>query len=256
MLLLSTSSLHWYGIHRIFDFARKSNYDWLDLSLNYINYDLWDKEYIKLLINEFDLPVLSITAPSKWMNEKKVDDIINLALHLWAQTITFSPPHISDSNKKWFENHLLKVKRDTHLWISIQNVESKYLLFVIPEYKNATLTEIKRVTGDSSLDLSNIDTSTGMDIMKAQKILWSSMKNIYLSDRHWSKIWILPWTAWGWISYMPLESFFMKLKTSWYNGFISLKVKPSELWVWTEAKVLQNLEFVLNYYRKHFLNYK
>lgn len=256
MLLLSTSSLNWYWIHRIFEFAQKAWFDGLDLSLSSNNYDLWDKKYIKDLSIHFWLPVLSLTAPAKWMNEKKVDLIVDIAKELWTQTITFSPPHISDSNKKWFTNHLLKIKRDTHLWICVQNVESKYLLFVIPEYKNATLTEIKRVTWDTSLDISSIDASSGMDLMKAQKMLGSSIKNIYLSDKHWPKLWLLPGSAGWWISYMPLESFFMKLKTTGYNWFISLKVKPSELWVWTEEKVLQNLIFSLNYYKKHYLNYK
>jgi hypothetical protein len=95
-----------------------------------------------------------------------------------------------------------------------------------------------------------------MDILKAQKMLWSSIKNIFLSDKHWSKAWLLPWWAGGGISYLPLESFFMKLKISWYNGFVSLKVKPTELWVGTEEKVLQNLDYSIWYYKKHYLNYK
>jgi hypothetical protein len=82
------------------------------------------------------------------------------------------------------------------------------------------------------------------------------MKNIFLSDRHSNQHWVLPGWAWGWISYLPLESFFYKLKTTWYNGFITLKVKPTELWSWNEDRVIQNLEFVKWYYEKHFLLYK
>ncbi len=256
MILLSTSSLAWYWLHRIFKFAHKAWFDWLDLSLWWINYDYWDEEYIKELSDSFNMPVLSITAPARWMNEKKVDKIIWIAWILWTQLVTFSPPHFSDKKTTWFTRYLLKVKRDTHISIAIQNVEPKFLFFIIPEYKNATLFEIKKITWDATLDLSSIDPNSWMDILKAQKMLWSSIKNIFLSDKHWSKSWILPWWAWGWISYLPLESFFMKLKISWYNWFISLKVKPSELWVWTEEKVLQNLDYSISYYKKHFLNYK
>ena len=42
--------------------------------------------------------------------------------------------------------YLLKIKRDTHITIAVQNVEPKFLFFIIPEYKNATLYEIKKVT--------------------------------------------------------------------------------------------------------------
>lgn len=256
MILLSTSSLNWYWLHRIFKFAHKSWFDWLDLSLSLFNFDSWDEDYLKELSDSFNVPILSITAPSKWMNIKKVDKIVRIAWKLWAQLITFSPPHFSDKDSTWFTKYLLKIKRDTHLAIAVQNVEPKFLFFIIPEYKNATLYEIKKITWDSSLDLWNIDNSSWMDVLKAQKILWNSMKNVFLSDKRGSKIGLLPGSAWWWISYLPLESFFMKLKTSWYNGFISLKVKPSELWAWTEEKVLQNLEYIIWYYKKHFLNFK
>ena len=256
MILLSTSSLVWYWLHRIFTFAHKAWFDGLDLSLWGINYDYWDEDYISELSKSFNLPVLSITAPTRWMNEKKVDKIISIATKIWAQLITFSPPHFSDKNISWFTKYLLKVKRDTHISIAIQNVEPKFLFFIIPEYKNSSLYEIKKVTGDTTLDLSSIDTTSWMDILKAQKMLWSSIKNIFLSDKHWTKAWLLPWWAGWWISYLPLESFFMKLKISWYNWFISLKVRPSELWVWTEEKVLQNLSYWISYYKKHYLNYK
>jgi sugar phosphate isomerase/epimerase len=65
VLLLSTSSLHGYGIHRVFDFAKKSGFDGLDISLNSVQHDMWDEDYLKYLSDSFDLPILSITAPSK-----------------------------------------------------------------------------------------------------------------------------------------------------------------------------------------------
>jgi len=256
VILLSTSSLYWYGLHRVFKFAHKAWFDGLDISLAKLNYDQWDEDYIKELSDSYNMPVLSITAPPKGMSQKKVDKIIDIAKKLGTQIVTFSPPHFTDKNTVWFTKYLLRIKRDTHITIAIQNVEPKFLFFIIPEYKNATLYELKKVTWDTTLDLSSIEWWSGMDILKAQKMLWSSLKNIFLSDRHWSKAWILPGWAGGWISYLPLESFFMKLKISWYNGFTTLKVKPSELWVWTTEKVAQNLDYVIAYYKKHFLNYK
>lgn len=177
---------------------------------------------------------------------------MRIAKKLWAQVINFSPPHISDKNNNWFSKYLLKVKRDTHLSISVLNVEPKMIFFILPEYKNATLTEIKRITWDTSLDLSAIDSSSWVDIAKAKSILWNTVKNIYLNDKRWSKIWLLPWMAWWWVSYLPIESFFMKLKTSWYNWFITLKVSPIELWVWNQDRVIQNLEYVKKYYKNIF----
>lgn len=256
MILLSTSSLNWYWLHRIFKFAHKSWFDWLDLSLNKINFDYWDENYLKELSDSFNMPILSITAPSKGMNIKLVDKIVQMALKLWTQVITFSPPHFTDKNTLWFTKYLLNIKKDIHISVAIQNVEPKFLFFIIPEYRNATLNEIKKITGDTALDLSNIDLSSWIDIIKAQKMLWASIKNIFLSDKQADKSGLLPGSAGWWISHLPIESFLMKLKISWYNWFISLKVKPTELWVWTEENVLNNLEYLISYYKKHFLNYK
>ena len=256
MLLLSTSSLTGYSLHRIFSFAKKAGYDGIDITLNKLNYDFWDEDYVKGLSDAFGIPVISITAPLKWMNEKRVDRIVSLAKTTNAQLVTFSPPHLMDKNTKWFSNYLPRVKKDSHLSVCIQNVEAKFMFFIIPEYKNSTLSELKKVTGDSTLDIAAVDPTTWMDILKAQKMLWSSIKNIFFSDRRGSKAGLLPWTAGWWISYLPLESFFMKLKTVGYSGHVTLKLRQAELWAGNEDRVLQNLEYAKNYYNKHFLDFK
>lgn len=252
MLLLSTSSLNWYGLHRMFSFVKKAKYDGIDLVLTKDQFDNWDKDYVKKISDEYWVPVLSITAPSRDLNEKMVDDIIDLAETLWAQNITFSPPFITDKNKTWYTAYLKEVKKKTNLSISIKNVEPKFIFFIIPEYRNASLSDIKKITWDTSLDISAIDSASSLDIMKAQKVLWNSLKNIYFSDKHWIKKNLLPGMSWWWISYLPLESFLMKLKVSSYSAFITLLITPKELWVWSEEEVLHNMEHFKKYYEKHF----
>jgi hypothetical protein len=78
VILLSTSSLAWYWLHRIFKFAHKAWFDGLDLTLGGINYDYWDEDYIKELSDSFNMPVLSITAPARGMNEKKLIKLLQL----------------------------------------------------------------------------------------------------------------------------------------------------------------------------------
>lgn len=252
MLLLSTSSLTWHGLHRIFSFAKEAWYDGIDLELSTKEYDNWDEDYVKWLSDTFKVPVLSITAPHRALNEKRVDRIVKLAMKLWSQNITFSPPYISDKNTTWYTKYLSKVKKDTSISISVKNVEPKFIFFIIPEYKNASLFEIKRVTWNTALDIAWVDSASSLDILKAQKSLWSSLKNVYFSDRRGPKKWLLPGGAWGWTSYLPLESFLMKLKASGYSAFITLNVIPKELGAGTKEKVLQNLEYFKKYYNKHF----
>ncbi len=256
LLLLSTSSLNWYWLHKIFYFAKKAWFDGIDLSLNEANFDLWNEKYIDELSKEFGINVLSITAPSRWLDDEIVDKILLIWKYLNVQLITFSPPYFSDTNTNWFSKKLPKIKKSSSMSISIKNVEPKFLLLVIPKYRHASLLDIKDITWSSSLDLSCVDWSSWIDIIKSYKILWNSIKNVYLSDKHWVKSNLLPWNSWGWISYLPLESFLMKLKTMWYSGFISLKVNPSELWAWNEELVFQRLEELIAYYKKYYLDYK
>lgn len=256
MLLLSTSSLKWYGIHKVFTIVKKSNYDWLNLVIDEKNYDTLDEKYLKGLSDAFEVPVLSITAPDKWLSKSKIDKIVKIAEILKVQVINFYPPHISDKAMPSFPKYLNKIKKDLRISIALQNVEQKFMLFVIPEYKNSNLIELKKVTGDTALNISNLDKASGIDLLKAQNMLWSSLKNVYLSDKQWLKDGLLPWDAWWGVSHLPIESFMMKLKSSWYNGFFSLRVKPQELWIWDEEKVLYNLDLVKKYFKKHFLDYK
>jgi len=255
MLLLSTASLTGYGLHRIFQFAKNSKYTGIDIALGNLNFDLWDEDYIYELTQQFNLPVLSLTAPGKWMSKKQLEKILIMAKKLSVQLVTVSPPHITDKDTKWFWSTLAKIKKDTHISICVQNVEPKFLFFVIPEYRNATFSQIKSVTGDTTLDILGVDSSSSMDIIKAEALLGKSIKNILFSDKKGMKRGILPGWAWGWISYLPLESFLMKLKSTGYGWYITLKVNPKEVWVWNAERVEQNLAYMKSYYEKHFEKY-
>lgn len=256
MLLLSTSSLWWYWIHKIFTFVKKANYDWIDLVIDKTNYDSLDENYLKWLSDEFKLSILSITMIEKGLDRQKIDQVVKIAQTLKSQVINFCPPHFSDKNIDWYFKYLNKIKKETRISISIQNVEQKFMYFIIPEYKNTNLLELKKITWDVTLNITNINRTTWIDLSKAQDMLWNSICNIFISDKTNLKNWLLPWNAWWGLSYLPLESFLMKMKWIWYNWFFTLKIKPKELWVWDNEKVLYNLEQFKKYYQKYFLNFK
>lgn len=256
MLLLSTSSLKWYWLHKIFLLAKESNYAWIDLVLDKDNFDTLDAGYVKSLSDEFSIKVLSISAYDRCVEKPKIDKIIEMSKLLDSQIITFSPPHIKDKNVDFYIKYLNKVKKETLKTISIKNIEQKFMLFVIPEYKNANLLDVKSITWDTTLNIEAVDLSTWIDIIKSYEILWTTIKNVYLSDKDNEKTWLIPWNAWGGVSFLPIESLLMKLKMNWYSWFFSLNVKPKEIWVWNDSLVLENLSKVKKYYEKHFLNYK
>lgn len=146
MLLLSTSSLTGYGLHRIFHFAKEAGYTGLDIALGMLNFDLWDEEYIETLCQDFSLPILSLTAPGKDMSHEKLKKIMLIAEKLHVPVVTFSPPHITDKDTTWFGETLKNYKKQSHISVCVQNVESKFLFFVIPEYRGASFEKIKSLT--------------------------------------------------------------------------------------------------------------
>ena len=256
MLLLSTSSLAGYGLHRIFSIVKEAKYDGINLCIENDLLDTWDGEYIQSLSLEFWIPVLSISAPVSKLNETKVENIIEIAKLLWSRVITFSPPHISDKNTKWFKVQLPKIKKVNDTFLSIKNVPPKFLFFVIPEYKGSTLDQIKRITGYTTLDVAWIDAWSGIDIIKAETLLIWTLKNIFISDKSATKEWLLPGQAGSWVSHLPLESFFMQLKVANYKEDISLSVNPEELWVGDEWIVQEKLLLFKKYYTKYFKDFQ
>jgi len=79
MLLLSTSSLVGYGLHKIFLLAKQASYDGIDLSVDFNLYDTCDAGYIDSLIRLVDMPVMSISAPERKLTKKQFDQILSLA---------------------------------------------------------------------------------------------------------------------------------------------------------------------------------
>ncbi len=256
MLLLSTSSLKWYWIHRICSFVKKAGYDWIDLYMDTQEFDLWDLNYLKEIKDFYNINILSITASWELLNKAKVNMILDIANALKTEIVTFSPPNITSKDKAWFTKYLQEIKNDFDFIISIQNVENEYIFYIIPKYKNMHLIETKKITWYTSLNIANINNESSIDIIKAINLLWSSLKNVYLSDKKLDKYWLIPWKEKSWISNLPIESFLMQLKANSYNGFITIKVDPQELWVWSEEIIIKNLEKIKNYYSKYYLNFK
>lgn len=106
------------------------------------------------------------------MDSTSVNSVIELARKIGAKLVNFYPPHRADKDTSWFSDHLHKVQqRNKDVEISIVNVEPKTFLFFIPEYKDATLSMIRKFTGNTTLSITNVDASTGVDLLKTFSIL-------------------------------------------------------------------------------------
>jgi sugar phosphate isomerase/epimerase len=251
-MLLSTSSLNGYGLHRIFAFAKKAGYDGLNLDLSTTDYDTESPVYIRELIDAYELPVVGITAYERRMNARTVDRVIEYAQVLGAKIISFYPPHRLDKDGEWFTEYLPKLKSkkgDEHApLLSVVNVEPKTFLFFIPEYKDATLTSIKKITGVTTLAISNVDIESGVDLLKTFSLMGNSIHNVFLSDKTGNREGIFPGKG-----DMPLESLLIKLRENGYAGLFTLKVAPKELAVGGDPEeVNKRLVDARKFFEKYF----
>jgi hypothetical protein len=71
---------------------------------------------------------------------------MKIASNLDVQVVNFSPPHFTEKNMEWYLSYLDKIKKDNRISIAVQNIEQKFIYFVIPEYKNSNLLDIKKIT--------------------------------------------------------------------------------------------------------------
>ena len=184
MLLLSTSSLSGYGLHKIFLVAKWAGYDGIDLSVDFDMYDTCDARYIDSLITLVDIPVVSISAPERRLSKKQFDQILVLANDLGISVVNIHPPHRLDREKDWFWDYLKVVaQKYPSITINIINAPPKTWLFVISEYGDARPETIKKITEHTALSIENVDPASGVDLMKTFILLGSTMGFIYLSDK-------------------------------------------------------------------------
>ncbi len=239
MLLLSTSSLTGYGLHKIFLLAKQAEYDGIDLSVDFDMYDTCDVGYIDNLITLIDIPVVSLSAPERRLSKKQFDQILILASELWVRVVNIHPPHRLDREKDWFGDYLKVVsEKYPNIIINIINAPPKTWLFVISEYGDARPETIKKITEHTALSIENVDPASGVDLMKTSILLGSTMSFIYLSDKTEEESGLFPgeWT-------MPLESLLIKLREVGYTGYFSLAIDPKSLCAWEDDRdVIQQLQ--------------
>jgi hypothetical protein len=75
-----------------------------------------------------------------------IDQIVKMADTLDAQVLNFFPPHITDKGVEWYVEKLSQIKKSSRRSICMQNIEQKFMMFVIPEYRNNNLQDLKKIT--------------------------------------------------------------------------------------------------------------
>ena len=252
-LLLSTDTLPNYWLDLIFSIAKHNWFDGIDLAMRKW-FDARDEEYVRKLSQNYDLPVYIVQTSAK-LNQKELDKALDICQATNCDTICINAPKITDFKTYDFISNNLKSYKNNNpdIHFTIRNPkDSKLFVLPIPEYRFSNIIEIvKNYDYYVWLDVNNIDSEL-LENEFTRKIddYVPYISVIYLSDK--TKNWkghLIPgeWTLDLWL-------FLKRLKKSWYNRPISIKLdfKPTELA--NKDKLKKQLKKVRAYYDRYFVN--
>lgn len=245
MLLLCTESLRGYGLNRMFELAKAAGYDGIDLSVNYGQFDTYNTDYIKKLIQEYDIPVHSISAPDQ-IAAKRIQDLIKMAKDIGAKVVILQPPKIHEMKlASWLKREIPKIREKEFISIALENAPAGTILGFIPERAMSNTQDMKKFK-HVSLDTARIGDKK-QDLMRTYAAFRKYLVHIHLSNLYKGKKYAPPQEG-----IMPLESFLTKLKQDKYPGAISIKILPKYLHAGDDEEVIEELKRSKKYYEKYY----
>lgn len=245
MLVISTDSLRGYGLNRVFDLAKQAEYDGLDLVIDYGQFDTYNGDYIKKLIQEYKLPVHAVSTPTE-IAAKRIEEAVKMAKDIGAKVVILQPPKILDFKMaSWMKSEIPKLREKEAISIALENAPSGTFLGIIPEHAMGSASDLKDFK-HVCLDVARIGEQR-KDLMRAYTALKKFLVHIHLSNFYHGKKYSPPQEG-----IMPLESFMTKLKEDGYPGAISMKILPKFLHCGDDERVVKELKKAKSYYGKYY----
>lgn len=249
MLSICSDSFKGYGLNRIFDFVKKAGFDGLDLNIDPRNFDSQDAEYVKSLIEQYQLPVLALSTPIT-SSAKKIQGAVDMAKVLGTKVVVIQPPKIFDFQyANWLKNEIPKIRQRESISIALENAPSETFLGIIPEHSMNNVIDLKKFK-HVCLDTTRVATKKE-DLIRIYKALKPFLVHVHLSNVKSGTPYSMPQAG-----ILPIESFLTKLKQDGFPGTISMKVNPKFLNVGSDKEVLKELATLKDFYQTYFVNIK
>ncbi len=248
--LLSTDTLTGYGLDLIFELAKQNGFDGIDLAI-WKNFDSWNIEYVKRLVEKYGLPV-KVIQTSKDLNVKEMNQALDLAGLLGVNTITINPPSFFNIKAYKFvvDNLETYKKANPGIKFSIINPEKGTILLALPKYRfNSIIKIIKIYHAYLGLDISN------MEEEEFEGALLRNINNyvpyistLYLSDKtKYDQSHVSPGEG-----VLNIPSLMRKLSHANYEGYVSLKLVIDKKDLASMEKLNLILSKCINYYKDHY----
>lgn len=247
-MLISTRSLEWYWLDKIFAIAKEAWCSGIDLSVDFSLFDTIDSLYLQELAGRYGIPIVSVTAPTRRMNKKKASEVIMLAESLSVKLVNFTPPHRTDNDKEWFNVGLKELINEyPNVIINVVNAPPKTWLFVVSEYGDARPETIKKVTEHTALSIENVEPESWVDLIKTFTLLGNTIGLVYFSDKTEEKWGLFPGEG-----DMPLESFLIRLRDVGYPGEFTLDISPESINAGNDNEVVARIKKAEDYLHRYF----
>lgn len=243
-IALTTDSLRGYGLNRIFAFAKELGFDAIDLSVDPKSWDTQDADYIKTLIDQYNLPVIAIGTPAN-TTPKHIEDAVEMAKVLGTKMIVVQPPKLLNFRyTQWLKNEIPKIRKRENISIALENAPADTFFGIIPEHAMNNINELKKFK-HAAIDTSRV-AEKKEDLLRVYNALNKYLVLIHLSNVSHGKSYSTPEEG-----ILPIESLLTKLNQEGFGGVISLKIDPKKLMVGKEAKVKEKLTHAKKYCEKY-----
>ena len=245
MLILCTDSLKGYGLNRIFKFAKDAGYEGIDLALDPKQYDSLNPEYVSELIDQYDLPVVTVSS-YRTSNKKKIAEFVKFAKDIAANVVVLQPPKTLEfSFTKWLKKEIPRLRQKEDISIAMENSPAGSYFGIIPEYGLADKEDLKNFK-HIALDTARIG-EKHQDLIRHYTYLKKYIVLVHLSNFHKGKKYSKPQDG-----ILPLESLLTKMKQDGYAGAVSIKVLPKHLHAGNDSDLVDELKKIKKYYDKYY----
>jgi sugar phosphate isomerase/epimerase len=268
-LSLSTACLYLYPLRWTFAIARAVGFEGVELVLN-PEITPRGGRYVKTLIEEYDLPVLSLHPPMAFLPGRgdcsaHLPQMIEMALELGCPLVILHPPQarsFDDGLGRAYLEALEEGQRQAEGSGVRIGLENRGFFFKRDgSYLLSDSRELRRFADEHDLPLI-LDTahagSSARSLMETYEIMRERLANIHFSDLR-----PLPWLLdWPYLhtylkhhqipgrGHLPLAELLARLRKDGYCGPLTLEISPVALGAWWPWKARANLALCLDFVRE------
>lgn len=246
---LSSGSIFTYGLARFFELARAAEAEAVEIMVDF-RWDTRQAEYLLRLVNEHQLPIVSLHAPFRPPPEMASDYLGclratgQLAERVGARVVVIHPEWALERTlAPRLRRAMGQLQAATSVILAVENMPFQRLL-KLARYPTHTVERVARFPS-VAFDTAHFGTA-GIDVLGAYRALATRVRHVHLSDFADGEEHLMPGEG-----VLPLAAFLRLLVADGYRGIVTVELKPEVTGVGDDAAVVASFRRALAYCRQH-----